>query len=369
MHEKCSPLHNRMLWLLQRLKVNEKGEYKNDDHSHDYTQICMDNLYLSHKICIITKQKQQLWPPTYIAGPTRKNRGITDIIEQQKKSGKDEVLARGTLKIAVDIDNVLAISLYDNKPFYYLSTIDSIIEELMIKSYKLWDPQTGANVFKEIFRLNVIDFYNKVMNMVDRADQLRNQYRIDHTWWRNNKWWWSIFIWLLGVVTVNSYVIYKRICGQHEVTPMSHFEFRMSIALDLMESKEPRERNSAPQTQKKRAGTTETLHRLRSEQASKKPKQAPSVTKKRLEAMEAWDGALHVFEALDNSGDTFQRCRMCKQEKVKVWKKKKKVYEFEPKIVRATLACTTCNNKHGNIAYFCGPVCYHAWPAHIPQEE
>lgn len=52
---------------------------------------------------------------------------------------------------------VLALSIYDNKPVHYLSTIDSMVEYLMIKSYKMWDPKTGAEVFKEIFRLNVID--------------------------------------------------------------------------------------------------------------------------------------------------------------------------------------------------------------------
>merc|ERR1712216_448544 len=98
----------------------------------------------------------------------------------------------------------------------------------------MWDPATGANVFKKIFRINVINYYNHGMNSVDVSDQLRNQYRIDHVWWRNKKWWWAIFIWLFGVVLVNSYVIYKRTCIQEGIKPMSHFEFRMSIAMDLM---------------------------------------------------------------------------------------------------------------------------------------
>jgi hypothetical protein len=45
------------------------------------------------------------------------------------------------------------------------------------------------------------------MNSVDVADQLRNQYRPDH-WMRNRKWWWSLFIWGLGVATTNTYKMY-----------------------------------------------------------------------------------------------------------------------------------------------------------------
>ena len=37
----------------------------------------------------------------------------------------------------------------------------------------------------ERWKLNVIDAYNHNMNNVDRADQLRGVYRMDHMWWRN----------------------------------------------------------------------------------------------------------------------------------------------------------------------------------------
>ena len=57
--------------------------------------------------------------------------------------------------------------------------------------------------------LNVIDVYNNYMNLVDIADQLRNQYCSDH-WIHNKKWWWEFFIWAIRVAAVNGWKIYKE---------------------------------------------------------------------------------------------------------------------------------------------------------------
>lgn len=367
MYKDCSPLHQRLLWLLTRLKINENGEMKKDDKSHDHTQIWMDNLYLSHRMCLVTGLTDQAWPPTGIAGPTRTNRGIPNVILQKAKTGKEEEAARGTLKIAIDKNKVLALSIYDNKPVHFLTTIDSMVEYLMIKSYKMWDPATGANVFKEIFRLNVINLYNHGMNSVDVADQLRNQYRIDHVWWRNNKWWWAIFIWLFGVVLVNSYVIYKRTCIQGGVKPVSHLEFRLSIAMDLMNSVHVPKNRSSTKRPASPATDSDATPRLRSEE--KKPKKDGYVTAKRLANMEPWDGTFHRFEFIDNSSDTRKNCCMCKQYLVEAKDPKTGKKVQKTLLVRGKLTCTTCHENTGLAAHFCSPECFDAFPAHQPASE
>ena len=48
------------------------------------------------------------------------------------------------------------------------------------------------------------------MGDVDVADQLRNNYRFYH-WLRKRKWWWSIMFWDIGVILVNSYIVYRRV--------------------------------------------------------------------------------------------------------------------------------------------------------------
>lgn len=84
----------------------------------------------------------------------------------------------------------------------------------------------------KFLRLNVNDDYNNDMGHTDVADQLRNSYKFDH-WFRNFKWWWSIFLWGLGVLLVNAYITYKKVQIEagRERFMLSQFEFRQSVAL------------------------------------------------------------------------------------------------------------------------------------------
>ena len=68
------------------------------------------------------------------------------------------------------------------------------------------------------------------MNSVDCADQLREVYKFDR-WIRQQKLWWSIFLWFLGVAIVNAYEIYKKKCEETKKKPMSHYEFQKLVAL------------------------------------------------------------------------------------------------------------------------------------------
>ena len=48
------------------------------------------------------------------------------------------------------------------------------------------------------------------------------------------KWWSAIFLFLLGIAITNAYVLYCCVCARDGVTPMSHRDFRKSIAFHLI---------------------------------------------------------------------------------------------------------------------------------------
>ena len=52
---------------------------------------------------------------------------------------------------------------------------------------------------------------------------------------RQRKWWFSIFLWDLDVAMVNSYLLYKSWIEMHKFSPISHYQFRESVAEALMD--------------------------------------------------------------------------------------------------------------------------------------
>ena len=95
----------------------------------------------------------------------------------------------------------------------------------------------AATVFTDHFsRLS----YVNSMGHVDVADQLRNTYRFDH-WLRNRKWWWSFFFWAIGVILVNSYVLYIKVqlkAGRKRRDCLSHHDFNRSVLLSWIKGDE-----------------------------------------------------------------------------------------------------------------------------------
>ena len=68
------------------------------------------------------------------------------------------------------------------------------------------------------------------MNLVDISDQLHNVYQFDHCMCKHNLWWY-IFFWGHGLVLVNAYIIYKKLCEEGKVKPMIPYEFRRLVFL------------------------------------------------------------------------------------------------------------------------------------------
>lgn len=83
-------------------------------------------------------------------------------------------------------------------------------------------------------RTNIQDEYNYGMNSIDIADQLRNSYNFSR-FSRNNKWWWALFLWGLGVLLTNAYILYHTsslLIWKYEKNEiLTQYEFRKLVAL------------------------------------------------------------------------------------------------------------------------------------------
>ena len=65
----------------------------------------------------------------------------------------------------------------------------------------------GQESLRPFRRLHLIHLYNQFMDGVDLQDQLRWYYRFcGKRMWRNLKWTWSIFMWVLNTAIVQAYI-------------------------------------------------------------------------------------------------------------------------------------------------------------------
>ena len=151
----------------------------------------MDNLYTSSNIALYAINcKSKL----YIHCVTRKSgRKISKCIKQTAHKINDNIIRhRGTLKLKKlvgepTMKDMVEISLYDVKPFYFMKNAWTDIRWRQ-KRREVWSSSLQRMIKIPYYRLNVIDIYNHNMNNVDISDQLRVVYRRDH-WMRKRKWW------------------------------------------------------------------------------------------------------------------------------------------------------------------------------------
>ena len=104
--------------------------------------------------------------------------------------------------------DLVAISLYDVKPFDFMTNVWTDIRWIQ-KHRDFWSSSLQRMINIPYYRLNLIDIYNHNMNNVDISDQLRVVYQWGH-WTRKRKWWWSIMFWEMQVMTTNTYVAYRK---------------------------------------------------------------------------------------------------------------------------------------------------------------
>ena len=171
-----------------------------------------------------------------VSGVARKSgKGVPACVFQEEEKKKEDIIKKKwTLKVATlkgdsSMKGLVALSLYDSKPFYLISNSCEYVKWKK-KKRKVYHKQLKKMVQVPYFCLNIVDDYNMHMNSVDRADQLRGVYRWD-TFMRKRKWWWSILFWVMQMLQTNAFVAYCKYMKLHDQTPITHLEFCKQIAL------------------------------------------------------------------------------------------------------------------------------------------
>jgi hypothetical protein len=128
----------------------------------------------------------------------------------------------------------------DKRAVHFLSTADDAAETTQVKRKK----KDGSCV--KVDCLTVVDQYNKNMNGVDHADQLRNEYP---TYRKSKKWWHSLFWFLVDISICNLFILMKESMFHQMKTksgkakPRTMLSFRMQLAKQLIGTyREPRKR-------------------------------------------------------------------------------------------------------------------------------
>lgn len=214
-----SPLHARVMSLF-------------DTVEDMYHECGVDNLYMSARFC---REAYNHPKKIKLHGVARKSgRGLPDLILQQElQNKKEQDKVKGTVRAAVltgdqDCPSLLAVSVYDSKPVYFLTMVaEKIFWRVMKRS--VYDKDRCQMKMIEYLRLNVNDDYNTGMNGADIADQLRGSYRFDK-WLRNYKWWHSLFWWGFQTLMINSYKCYSIYHVNLGLEPMNHYEYQKMIA-------------------------------------------------------------------------------------------------------------------------------------------
>ena len=161
-----------------------------DTLKDEYHQCSMNNLYNSTAFCKAAENQDS---KVLCHGVPRKGmNGIPLAMQQEEvKLRVAYIHVRGTVKVAVlegdlDCTNLVASSVYDSKPVHYLTMVCKEIKWVEVEK-DIYNVDSGKTEKLKFLHLNNIHNCNHTMGNVDRADQLRGSYQMDH-WVQNRKW-------------------------------------------------------------------------------------------------------------------------------------------------------------------------------------
>lgn len=128
-------------------------------------------------------------------------------------------------------NKVLAIRWRDNALVSVLTNHGTVEPKSNTKRY---DRKSKTHVNVKI--PNSIAQYNKYMGGVDLHDNALANYRIAV---RSKKWWWPLFINMLGNMMVNAWKLHVLVSTKEGIKPLSQLQFRAAIVNELLTSTRP----------------------------------------------------------------------------------------------------------------------------------
>ena len=139
--------------------------------------IGLDNIYISAKFVRFGWRHPDRFMFHGVA--REKFKVVPSCLFQKKETSKiAHAKARWTLKVATlkgdpSIPGIVALSLYDSKPFYFMSNACEVVKWNKM-TRKLWSKVKDRMFEMPFFRLNPIHDYNIGTNAIDLADHIRN---------------------------------------------------------------------------------------------------------------------------------------------------------------------------------------------------
>lgn len=184
--------------------------------------VYMDNYYNSPALL-----EELLERETLGCGTVRKNRkGLPQsLVRANLKNAGDACVRRKPFE-QLPSGGLLCVKWVDKRAVTMLSTIHGATSSWTGK-YKRDAEKTP------IFKPTVIVDYTRLMGGVDLSDQLMNYYNFLR---RTRKWWRKMWVHLLNMIIHNAYVLNRKFGSQKK---MSHYDFRESIALELIRESRP----------------------------------------------------------------------------------------------------------------------------------
>lgn len=206
---------NRVMRVCKYLKATNK-----------YCIVFMDNRFSSPLVYSLLFKDLYV----YATGTWRVNYGVPNLIlidKTKRVAVIDAAKEKGVQKCYCDVDNVriVACSLYDNAPFYMLSTSD----------YEFTQTVGGT---KKVERLDIVHDYNKHMHGNDIADSLLVAFP---SYLRSQKYWFRLFHFLLDVGVNNAFLLFRILSGLSNAinegmsTPIEHSAFLVTLVDELVD--------------------------------------------------------------------------------------------------------------------------------------